>query len=161
MAKKDNPDEFYETLDGVYPPRDRKRLVKRNPEPPAEEKIEYIQRTPKKVVEEPSYEKENEEEWIGKSNEVLRKRGSPFRVVNTRRYFIAIILLIIIGMVGFSYFTLTDKFKPTLVDNSTCIMPDIPACPSCPNNTCNCPAPNLNFSISTPTVNVVCENSTG
>lgn len=101
----------------------------------------------------------NEEEKFKKdSNNALKKRGSMLRVLNLNHL---LILAIIMGVfvLSFIYFGSSGKFSPILVDNSTCVMPDIPACPSCPTQTCNCPAPIINLSVTTPTINVRCNSS--
>lgn len=74
----------------------------------------------------------------------------------TQILFIILIGLVALGIGLLSYFATNNYFhsslNSTLVDNSTCIMPTIPACPV---NTCNCPSPNLTLNLPTSLVNLI------
>lgn len=88
----------------------------------------------------------NEKEWKGESNSILKKRKSKLRIINVYFFAITIIIFLALLIASILYLGLEGYFSPTLVDNSTCIMPDIPPCPECPDCTCSCPPPKLSLS---------------
>jgi len=105
----------------------------------------------------------NESEWIDKSNDQLKKRGSPNRVINNYWHTFLIIFFlisIIIGIFGFLYLAHNDKFRSAIDNKLTCPPIDIPACPDMPEiPTCPaCPDINLNETlVCNPTV--ICPGS--
>ena len=94
----------------------------------------------------------------GNPNENKDKKNKKFD--KNQILFLILIGLLAVGIILFSYFTTGGYFhsnlNSTLVDNSSCIMPDIPACPA---NTCNCPAPNLTLSIPESFLGLLNQNS--
>lgn len=111
----------------------------------------------------PEVMKPNLDTWAEKSEELLRKHNSPYRIVkgNSFLFFkvVSVLLLIAIIVVSgtFLYFMQDGKFQ-TLVNNSmSCpsvtipncpASPTIPACPTCPSLSCatnSTPQINLNL----------------
>ncbi len=90
-------------------------------------------------------DKQVEEDWKNNANHGLRKKGSNNRVVNMLLLKSLFILAIIIGVGFFSWGIYNDKFKTSIVDNSTTIcegsnlnvtIPESVPCPACPSLDC-------------------------
>lgn len=89
------------------------------------------------------YNPNKTEEWAGRSNEVLKQKNEPYRVVSTGGYlFLQIFtILFFIGIITtaifFIYLVNEGKLQTIVSNNVTCS--EIPECPDC-----NCPANNCN-----------------
>ncbi len=104
----------------------------------------------------------DEKDWKDESNENLKKRGSPNRVLNIN-HLLVLSVIIAIGVIAFIYFTYSGYYKPVL--NSTCINTCSP-CPESPDCNCDLDCGNVtlkfppSFTLNIDSLNITKYNST-
>ncbi len=137
-------EEFEQEIKGVFNPKTDMPGVKSKKEAPKtnEELKKDIQKNPYFNMKDP---KKVEEDWKNKSNEELKRTGSSNRVVDrfwNNFLVVLLILTVITGIIFISWGIYNDKFKTSIVDNSTVVcegsnftMPKIEI-PKCPENHC-------------------------
>lgn len=113
--------------------------------------------------------KKDIESWKDQTNEALKTRDEPYRVVNNGNYiflqiFTILFFICLIGIGIYFLILINDgKLQSDISNNLTCpIIPEFPSCPKCPDNNCN-PTYNLNntysFYLDNSTLNKICNSS--